>query len=58
MPLDVLGCTRATMGGTATQHSLWVVSLFQLLPCLGQCLEIVALEPGIPSKCESSTRAD
>ena len=59
MPLDVLGCTRATMvvseRVTLTRKG-WVIAESQ--SCWGQTIVIISLERGIPSKCSSSDCAD
>jgi hypothetical protein len=59
MPLDVRGCTRATIVATTGLSSLdrvWQTA--EMLLWLELSVEIFSHERGIPSKCESSTCID
>ena len=60
MPLDVLGCTRATlMRSTSLRSCLkWLGNLFKMHRDGDRSIAIIDLQRGIPSKRESSARAD
>lgn len=55
MPLDVRGCTRATLTGSACVYPTPPGAGNPLKPkaCLGSEIAIVGRERGIPSKCGS-----
>ena len=60
MPLDFLGCTRATlMRSTSLRSCLkWLGNLFKMHRDGDRSLQLFDLQRGIPSKRESSARAD
>jgi hypothetical protein len=59
MPLDVLGCTRATLTEAASiQPRPEGPGNLETLSCWGQTIAIIGLQRGIPSKRVSSARAD
>ena len=60
MPLDVLGRTRATMGGTASSCPApkGVGNLVKAVSRMGQGIGSVSLERGIPRRRSSSNCTD
>ena len=59
MPLDVQGCTRATLNASACEpNSEESGEPCETYSCLGLGLVIISHERGIPSKRESTSRAD
>ena len=59
MPLDVLGCTRATLMYSPSWHAAWKCGvIFESASWWGLTIATIRLQRGISSRCEASACTD